>query len=150
MKKILYIDLEETIIRSWDQPFLINIDRVKQFVNKHGFKEINIFSFAIWNNIDREHFEKSIKEEIENCLQVSVNDIPTKEEILTIVRQRNRINMDSLELSTLWGKERSFEDFVFSKVSVEPIKTILIDDAVQNKIVLMDDIRIKFVNVDDL
>jgi len=149
MKKILYIDLEETIIRSWDQPFLINTDRIKRFVDKHCFKEVSIFSFAIWNNIDREHFENHIKNEIENCLNISVNNVPTKEEILSIVRRLNRIEIDSLELSTMWGKERSFEDYILSTMN-ESVRVTLIDDAVQNKIVLCDNVRIKFVNVDNI
>ena len=53
MKKVWFFDLEETIIRSWNDPILINKDRVTRFIEENGIKEITIFSAAIWHENDK-------------------------------------------------------------------------------------------------
>ena len=49
---ILFLDLEDTIIESWNDPFLINVEKIKEWLKCHSFKEIRLFSFAVHDNRD--------------------------------------------------------------------------------------------------
>ena len=53
----LYLDLEQTVIDSWDSGLLINSTTVKDWLERLAVKEVSVFSFAVWNEqeIGRAH-----------------------------------------------------------------------------------------------
>ena len=72
MDKIIWLDLEETIISSWadflsfSYNCIINEKKIRKFLRDNNIKEVNVFSFAIWNDKDKEVFVKDIRKCI-NC-----------------------------------------------------------------------------------
>lgn len=134
-KTILFLDIEETIIKSLDEPDLIidNMHKIKDFIHKEKPDEINIFSFGLWTNEDRDRFNKNIKNFIEEKLEIKFKNIPTLSEINKVTFKQNnisKIEIDDIEIITLMGKFKTFIEFCFNNFT--NTKCILIDDTVPN------------------
>jgi len=71
---ILFLDLEDTIIEEWDRPFLINVDKIKSFIDNNSFTDFGIFSYAIHNQSDLALFKRDMKPVIEKALGIKFND----------------------------------------------------------------------------
>jgi len=70
----LFLDLEDTIIEEWDRPFLINVDKIKSFIDNNSFTDFGIFSYAIHNQSDLALFKRDMKPMIEKALGIKIND----------------------------------------------------------------------------
>ena len=60
-KRLVWLDLEGTIIESWYNTKLINIEKIKDLLDRFGVTEIGIFSFAIYNQTDITKFNDEVK-----------------------------------------------------------------------------------------
>lgn len=85
MTKKIFLDLEGTIIRNWNQAELINVYHLYDYLRRHAVKEISIFSFAIWDNEDKDHFEHQMKAKLEQALNVQIIEWLSVDEMLTCV-----------------------------------------------------------------
>lgn len=128
----VFLDLEQTLIDSWDNPWemnssaffqhqLMNFDRLKT--------EFHIFSFAIWDEADVQTFGR-FKFKIESFFNIQITNIITVEQIIEAVKKVRSLQLlDDNELSQLFGKADSWVDFCKNhKVT----KAMLFDDKVDN------------------
>lgn len=151
---LVFLDLEQTIIASFDDPFLINVQSIKQFLQERNITEVGIFSFAIWDQKDQYTFKDHIKPAIELALGVTVKTWPTLQDMVRADREFTGVRFDT-ELEThrftqLRGKKDGFLHYVQHKYNFK--KAILIDDVVPN-LTIIDrdrDRTIELWNVDRL
>lgn len=150
MNKIFYLDLEGTLIDSFFEKQLINVDVVRWFINFHRIKEVNVFSAAIWDDIDLLEFNVKIKDFIESEFGVTVVSCPTMEEVCKITPNLQSICFDYVsEVISLLGKKRMFEDWCFRKK--EPnTHHVLIDDSFGNTTLIDYDLNIIVETIDVL
>lgn len=128
----IWLDLEETIINNWDDGLLINVSRIKRWLDINDAKTINIWSFAIWTKEDKEFFITSgMKGVIERVLEREIIEFPSVEEMRAFVYDYERITYDSQrEFMTLNGKRWSFMKYCMAHQI--GLHSILLDDAVPN------------------
>jgi len=160
MQKVsVFIDLENTIIKTWNNHDLINILKIRnQLDSLQNFdRTIGIFSFAIYNETDKHIFNRDIKKKIEEALNVKIKVFPSIEDILFIIMKgtgciwNSDSDEDVYEFFNLKGKSGAFEDFCISQGKTEE-HFILIDDMVPDKIIEFKrtGLKIEFINVDTL
>lgn len=146
---IVWIDLEETIIDSWYNCYLRNVYRLRNLIVRFDVKQINIFSYAIWNDDDKLYFRKDIQDDIESSLGISVNEVLSIVEIKNKVEKHygyvyNGIN-DFIHFE---GKFYGFLKYINS-LELSNCKVILVDDAVQNSTLKFSkkNLEIEFINI---
>jgi len=130
MDKILFLDLEETVIQSWDNPIFCNTDFILDILKQEQVKQVHIFSFAIYNDRDKKIFENTMKSGLEQHLGVEILSWVSIKELIEKIFNHTNTLFDENELITLWGKVRSFHDFCSSEFN--NIECILVDDVVPN------------------
>lgn len=139
--KKFFFDLEQTLISIWGDPVISNRQWVTELIAAEGVKDISIFSFACWHDKDRDHFNSTMKEWLEDVFGFQIVSVPTVEDIARVVRKVNCCDFHIHDIISLWGKQRSFEDFVlFSRE--RDTEFVLVDDAVPNKVVDFPDLEI--------
>jgi hypothetical protein len=127
----IWLDLEETIINNWDDGLFINIIKIRKWLDKLGVDEINIWSFAIWNDKDINTFEEQLKDNIEVIFNRRIVDYPSVEAMRAYVYGYERIHYDSQqEFMNLNGKRWSFIKYCMAYQIGQ--HSILLDDAVPN------------------
>lgn len=151
MKKHFFFDLEQTMITEWSDPVLCNFDKIQRFIERCEIKEIDIFSFAIWNERDQQHFNKTMKSWLEQQFQVQIVNVWTLDFVRQQITNKTSIRLDTTEFISLWGKRRAFEDFCDIMLE-HGSRATLIDDVVPNVTVRNHDKNqtISLINVDRL
>jgi len=145
MRKRVFVDLEETLVRSWDNPVAINHREVVSFTMKHG-EEVELFSFAVWDDNDVEKFREKMQAGIEKEFGIKIIKVWPCSEIFKRVRHWTGVQFEDHEVASIWGKERGFEDFCHSLGNPDT-EFVLLDDTVRNKTICLPDrnVKIKFV-----
>ncbi|PPD55509.1 MAG: hypothetical protein CTY12_00605 [Methylotenera sp.] len=127
----IWLDLEETIINNWYDGLLINPGRIKKWIKStYNVDEINIWSFAIYDEKDKAEFVSSgMKEAIEKALECRINDFLSIDEMRAKIEKHEGIKYDSREdFMQINGKKWSFIKYC---VGYEPnARCVLLDDAV--------------------
>lgn len=127
----VWLDLEETIIDNWDSGLLINPGRIKKWLKStYNVDEINIWSFAIWNEADKLEFVSTgMKAAIEKALECRIIDFPSVEDMQQLIEKYEGIIYDSRgEFMQLNQKRWSFMKYC---LGYEPnTRCVLLDDAV--------------------
>ena len=127
-----WLDLEQTIIASWDDVFLINVGSIKEFLKDRGITEVGIFSFAIYNEADKEEFQKNVKPIIERALGVTVILWPSVRDMIRIDKQYTGDHFDSEnevhDYIQFRGKKDGFINYINATCNFDT--AILIDDVV--------------------
>lgn len=151
MNTAFYLDLEGTVLDSWDNPVLVNMHRVHTFVEQHGVTDVNVFSFAIHNEKDRQEFLTHMKPMLERVYGFKVNDVPTAEEVRKEVCKHMGTHFDLQEFLLVWGKARAFQEYAQFKVP-RGCRAVLLDDMVPNMNVHYKDldVKVEMVNVTTL
>lgn len=163
--KHLFLDLEDTIItpvlNGWFQTELINVQKINEFIDTFKPDHVHLFSFAIWNETERQGFERGARSMIENALNRKLECIPTVDDhiipaccnVLRISREK----VDFSECSAFWGKQGAFKLFCQDKFGarlwrsdLDSIEVVLLDDMVFNEDFDWPDSRIKghVINID--
>lgn len=142
--KTVFLDLEKTIIYSWDDPMSINEDIIKDQLRNINPDRIGIYSFAIYTEEDKEIFFRTMKEEIENIFQCKIdsNLIFTVQEIADTIGKKK--NQDVQSFIKSYGKQKSFQEFINQKFAEGEF--ILIDDLVDNLAFFENKLHIQFIN----
>lgn len=141
MSTHVFLDLEETVIESWDNPLFINARKIRSFLRQRGVSEISIFSFAIHNQKDKDDFNNHLKSNLQDLLGVTIRPVQSLEDFCAIIRRgHGGAVWEPFELGLVWGKFRSFVD-VCTSVAPRGSVNILIDD-------MVDDVRIHNVTRD--
>jgi hypothetical protein len=128
----VFLDLEQTLIESWDNPWQMNASTAFQshlLALKVPNVEFHIFSFAIWNENDVFTFRR-FQRKIESFFNIAISDVIMISDIVSAVKQVRSIQvLEDSELSQLFGKADSWLDFCkFHKIH----NAILFDDKVED------------------
>ena len=139
----VFVDLEETLIESWDDHRICKRQKVRDFIKAHGH-EVELFSFAVWNEKDRDIFSASLQDWIQVEHEIIFKKIHTLQDVARTVRDYRSVHYETLnDVITLHGKDRAFEDFCLAQ-NKRDWKFVLLDDVVQNKTIKYHDKNIEF------
>ena len=154
MRKILFLDLEETVITNWVDREFININKLRQYINANSFTTIGIFSFAIFSDKDKRNFTDTLCNDLEDVLQVKITDdlMPTAEEIIAMASRTRFISppMPERDFFDFYSKRSGFEEYCLSTPEFANTECILIDDAVEDTRLILKDREVITLNVDSL
>jgi len=146
----IFLDLEETVITSWAEGLLCNSSRVRDFLAENDAKSFTVFSFAVWNDKDKQDFEKLHRRGLERALDCRVAACPSVEDFMRADTALTGVHFDSLtDFISIRGKVGSFTNWVrFNGIS----HAILVDDVVPNVDIVTRDSGdvIRFINVVDV
>lgn len=110
-QKVFYFDLEETLITSWVDTLLCNKEKVEAFIKQHNVKEVHIFSAAIWDDYDKNIFEKNLKGWLEGVYNISIVSWPSMKDVWAKTNWKT-VKFDNVsEFIMIIGKKRMFEDW---------------------------------------
>lgn len=125
-----YFDLEETLINSFHSPIFCNQNKIERFIKDNEIKEIGIFSAAICNVSDKEHFILYIKEGIEKRYNIKIidNRVITMQQVVDMYMFNLCISLDISEMLSLYGKNGSFHQYC-NMIYRSSRTCILLDDA---------------------
>lgn len=161
----LFLDLEDTVItpvvEGWLKTEVINVPKVREFIEEFKPHDVNIFSFAIWNARELAQFNSGPRKCLEDALGVHFNMVPTVDDhILPACCKVMKLavsTVDFQEMSNFWGKHESFRlnmRHLFSRARAfgNFIDVVLLDDAVFNERFIWPDIQVsgRIINIDTL
>jgi len=150
-KRILFLDLEETVIDSFDEfKKFINIREVKSFIKINDFDEVRLYSFAIWNDDDVAKTKNFFVPRLNKLLDIQIcSDILRLSDIRSVVENGERMRFEfDHEFNLMFKKDLSFMKFV--QHSMKDVDVVLLDDTVQNMTIVNKDtnVQIDMVNVE--
>lgn len=111
LPKFFYFDLEETLIDSWVDTLLCNKEKVEAFIKQHNVKEVHIFSAAIWDDYDKNIFEKNLKGWLEGVYNISIVSWPSMKDVWAKTNWKTVKFVNVSEFIMIIGKKRMFEDW---------------------------------------
>lgn len=146
MDKKLFLDLEETLIESWNNPTLLpeKVSVIREFCKEHSITEATMFSLAIFDEREVEFFNKHFKEWLEKHLEISLQALAL-EVVFKEIISKNGILANMNELSDIFifnMKEQAFTEWIFKKED-KNVEFILFDDMIQNKDIFIRDKNVK-------
>ena len=131
-KNLFFIDLEQTIIPCWDDPCVMHsqAERIRDFLHAQDAAEVHIFSFAIWNQKDKQDFvSRGIERAIEDSLQLPVMTYPSVEDMMRVDFRYSGVKFENImEFVQMRGKKDAFIHYVLGSCDFQ--KAVLIDDVV--------------------
>lgn len=137
MQKVVYLDLEDTVIRSLSNPVLCNIDWIKYVLRNEGATEVHIFSFALMNRFDQDVFAVNIKAGLEEVLGMRIRSCPSIQQINKVIRSFTGFVVDDWEFTNHYDKLRAFHDYC--RATYDESDCLLIDDVVPNSTFTLPD-----------
>jgi len=166
MKTIVFLDLEDTVLApvltGWFNAAPVSHDKfdlVKEIVNSFTPDEVSIFSFAIWDEAQLVRFNFATRDWLENKIGHKFKTVlRVDEDIISACCLQKGISQDRVdfsEMSAFWGKHDAFRIFMrhFFKdrcAHDEPIKVVLIDDAVDDETFFWKQLNVhgEIINID--
>lgn len=143
---LLYLDLEGTVLTSFDDALLMNVCRVQDFLDANpdlDRTDVRVFSFAIYNDKDKDQFVRTMKPMLERALGVTITSCPSLYD-MALASQRltghrwidqDTGDVDIHDYISIVGKVHAFEDYV-NYHHAEGGRVVLVDDIVPSKTVL--------------
>lgn len=134
-KKILFLDLEDTVIDDFSNMNLKNIEKVKSWIKKECFDEVRLFSFAIHYDACIKKFNTYLKHVLEDQLEIKIND-----DIFCTYYQYRAIGkyyMEYIEHDELFdviGKKRAF--IAWCNINYSGNHCVLLDDAFKDETII--------------
>lgn len=156
----LFLDLEDTVITpvldGWFNTHVINVQKVKDIIAEFKPDHVHIFSFAIWNEFERNAFNLGTRPMLEQVLGVKFESVPTVDgEIKAAACKILNISVDAVsftDMSDFWGKHEAFRLNMrhLFKNNTQPVEVMFLDDAVFNEEFFWPDVNVKgrIVNID--
>jgi len=157
MQKIVFLDLEDTVIDEFDaaaQARSVNIEPVRGFLAAEAPAEVRLFSFAIWDEhrvtLFREFFEARLNREL--GVTLSLVDTFTTEKLFHLCASKGLIFESDNECMLFHGKAFGFQHFIEMSPEFNDTEVVLVDDAVESKLIHYPGRRLtlRMVNVADL
>ncbi len=131
-QKVFYFDLEETLITSCVDTLLCNKEKVEAFIKQYNVKEVHIFSAAIWDDYDKNIFEKNLKEWLEGVYNISIISWPSMKDVWAKTNWKT-VKFDNVsEFIMIIGKKRMFEDWC-KLIHHRDSHCILLDDSFEEE-----------------
>jgi hypothetical protein len=166
-RKHLFLDLEDTIITpvldGWWNTELMNVDKIRNVIEDFQPDFVNIFSFALHGDLDRNNFDASgCRSMIEKAIGMPLSHIPIVEnEIIQMCCNTKWISsdrVDFLDIRDFWGKHDGFRlsmQHLFQhtwKNHGNEVEVILLDDDVINENFEWPDLHVKgrIINIDTI
>jgi hypothetical protein len=145
----VFLDLEETVIDSWDSGLLTNVSRIQSFLKEQDASSVTIFSFAVWNAGDQKTFEARLRAPLETALGCRIDSCPSVADFMAVDASVTGVHWgnDLCEFVSMRGKFGSFMSWCRQHHPTE--NCVLVDDVVQNIDVVNRDTStvIRFLNV---
>jgi hypothetical protein len=124
---MFFLDVEETLIKGFDDPIAINHEKIAKILN--GTREVSLFTFGLWD--DAELLQKGfVIKHIEEAHNIIIRDVWHKSRVLEAIRSSLRCKVDEWDVSPLFGKGDSF--IHTCKVFFNGCECTLVDDLVEN------------------
>ena len=146
----VFLDLEETVITSWDEGLLCNASRVREFLAEQKATNFTVFSFAVWNDRDKADFERLHRRVLERALDCTVLACPSVEDFMQADTELTGVQFDSVtDFIGIRGKVGAFTSWArFHELG----NALLVDDVVPNLDVVNRDTGevTRFINVKDI
>lgn len=161
----LWLDLEDTVITpvldGWFNTHMINVQKVKAFIAEFKPDYVHLFSFAIWNEFERNAFNIGTRPMLEKSLGIQLGAIPTvDDDIIPVACRVMNISPETVnfqEMSNFWGKHETFrlnmrDKFKHVKEHGVEVEVVLLDDAVINEEFHWPDLAIRgrIINIDTM
>lgn len=140
----IFLDLEQTVIDSWESQCLINIEQVRNKLADFGWTDqslhlLHIFSFAIWNEEDERVFRSDIEPRLMGALGAKARFIVHRvDQISSELLHSTKVLWERQELITCLGKQDAFVQFCRAKFA-RTTHCILLDDMVINSVTVDTD-----------
>jgi len=149
-QRILFLDLEQTIIDVWQDANIIQVQVpfIKEVIRKFKPEHIGIFSFAIDNESDKEHFRNRMQDKIEMAIGMKITwkHIMSTSEMIKLIKKLNHtVAMDAVDFFTWFNKEKALIDCL--KASSFQGRACLIDDTVDDSIFVDRNMSILFKHI---
>jgi uncharacterized protein YqfB (UPF0267 family) len=156
-RRHLFLDLEDTIItpvvEGWPNVHLINVPKIKRVIQEFQPHSLHLFSFAIWNEFEKDRFMDFVQPRIENVLGMKLGLIPMVDvEIKQACCEIMCLSPDSVDfndMSEFWSKQESFRlysRFVFRnnwKNWQQATEVMFLDDAVEDEDFFFPQLKLK-------
>ncbi len=142
--KYLFLDLENTVIDSWDNLIILNNPEVHKNIKSISPDKVGIFSFAIWNEADKDKFFLSLMNSLNQLynIQIDPNLVYSLEEVKQAVA--GNIKLSNNDFIKCFGKDLAFIKFSRDKFIGHDL--YLIDDLVEFTNIETDSIKITLLN----
>jgi hypothetical protein len=150
------LDLEDTvvtpIVSGWPNFDVINVEKVQQVLTGFEPHTVNIFSFAIWNNQERDLFNTHCRPHLERALGVTFNQVlSVDDDIIPACCRQMKISpkhVDFQEMSNFWSKQGAFRLWMRQHASNlrrhqpnQQLHALLLDDVVYNERLVWPDLQ---------
>lgn len=136
-KRILFLDLEETLFDCWNKGFgataTEHIRAIKKYIETERFTDIRVFSYAVYNQTDADEFKIVHQDWLERILDCKFNtdDMFTVEKLYKQYSQVTGYHFDSMhEFMQVFGKQDGFR--WYTEHNFPETHAFLIDDMVTN------------------
>lgn len=145
-QKIIFFDLEETLIDDWATMKLLSEENphLKSWINSHGSFRAGLFSCAVWDERDLSIFKKELQERLEKEFGFVFDPslFLTRDMMLEKIRVWSKkpfLNSD--DFSDFFDKRSIMEMFWIHQFSEENTEIILLDDTVPNIKLISQDVK---------
>lgn len=112
MRRKIFLDLEETLIDDWSTRNFLAENAKHIFRQLHPSDELNIFSFAIWNEKDLKDFNLSLREPLEKFFMREFAQVPTFFQIFETVKKFRSLDIGFADFSSIFPKHLAFIEFI--------------------------------------
>lgn len=149
MKPVVFVDLELTLIESWHNPILCNVQKLTNWFKANDVKDVHLFSFAVWNEKDKQDFKNDFQDFLQQAFDINFVSVPSVEDFQKVDTKVTGLHFDSLtDFISIRGKVGAFQSWCkhhFQKDNT----CFLFDDVVPNCTIEDHDNRLTlhFVNV---
>lgn len=157
MKKIVFLDLEDTVIDEFWKgagACLMNIDRVRAFLAREKPDGVQLFSFALAGDDTVEQFRLGLEARLSEALGVVFDPAApfTTATLFRLCRRHGTVFEDEHECMLFHGKELGFQRFIEMSSEFDDTEVVLVDDSVDLKEIRLPrrNLTIRMVNVNDL
>lgn len=167
LRRELWLDLEDTVItpvvNGWHDFELINIEKVKDVISSFAPHAVHVFSFAVWDERQRQLFTHMCRPHLEKALGVKLQLVLTTDLDMIPIACRQlgmqASTVDFQEMSNFWGKQGTFRLCMRHHATNHRrhhpnlrLHVLLLDDVVYNETVWWPDLQttVEQQNIDQL
>lgn len=149
--KNVFLDLEGTVVDNWDNAALVHTSKVCSWLQGLGVSKVRLFSFAVYDQRDKDRFNSLLKPFLQRVLGVEFLDSPSVDDFLLADTQVTGVKWDTRhDFIRTRGKLDGFRSWC--KLNFDKQHNVLLDDVVPNATWKNDDsgLVVQFVNVETL
>lgn len=142
-KPVIFIDLEDTVINNWHDGQLLThgVYKIQQILEKEypRVTDLNIWSYAIWNNDDLDRFNKIYRKWLEEVFGMNIDLVFSVHQIRNLIYSYEHIEYeDRNEFMQMNGKFLSFMKY---GQLYKDRDFVLFDDLVPNSLLTFHDLN---------